>query len=87
MAVSTRTSLVDVMRHVARRFDGAYSLAMLNANGEMLVARDPLGIKPMCYAIDGPLFAAASESVALANLGFERDSDQVARAGNGGRRF
>ncbi len=69
-----RTSLVDVMRHVARRFDGAYSLAMLNANGEMLVARDPLGIKPMCYAIDGPLFAAASESVALANLGFERDS-------------
>ena len=28
----------------------------------------------MCYAIDGPLFAAASESVALFNLGFERES-------------
>jgi amidophosphoribosyltransferase len=28
----------------------------------------------MCYAVDGPLFAAASESVALANLGFSRDA-------------
>ena len=66
--------LLDVMRNVARQFDGAYSLALLNANGDMLVARDPLGIKPMCYAIEGPLFAAASESVALANLGFARSS-------------
>jgi amidophosphoribosyltransferase len=37
----------------------------------MLVARDPLGIKPMCYAFDGSVFAAASENVALLNLGFE----------------
>ncbi|MDG2384968.1 MAG: amidophosphoribosyltransferase [Pirellulaceae bacterium] len=69
-----RDDLVQVMRNVAQRFDGAYCLALLNACGQMLVARDPLGIKPMCYAIDGPLFAAASESVALLNLGFERDS-------------
>jgi amidophosphoribosyltransferase len=69
-----RPSLIDVMRRVAERFDGAYSLALLNARGEMLVARDPLGIKPMCFACDGGLFAAASESVALANLGFDRDS-------------
>ena len=70
----SRPSLMEVMRNVSERFDGAYSLALLNANGDMLVARDPLGIKPMCYAIDGALFAAASESVALANLGFNRDS-------------
>ncbi len=68
----SRVPLLDVIRNVSQRFDGAYSLAMLNADGEMLVARDPLGIKPMCYAIDGGLFAAASESVALANLGFDR---------------
>ena len=67
-------TLIEMMRNVALRFDGAYTLAFLNADGEMLVARDPLGIKPMCYAIDGPLFAAASESVALVNLGFHRDS-------------
>ena len=70
----SRLSLVEIMRNVSQRFDGAYSLALLNANGEMLVARDPLGIKPMCYAIEGPMFAAASESVALANLGFDRES-------------
>ena len=69
-----RMPLIDVMRHLATRFDGAYTLALLNAQGEMLVARDPLGVKPMCYAIEGPLLAAASESVALVNLGFSADS-------------
>jgi amidophosphoribosyltransferase len=32
--------------------------------------RDPIGIRPLCYAREGSLFAAASESVALINLGF-----------------
>lgn len=69
-----RPSMVEIMRNVSKRFDGAYSIVMLNAQGEMLVARDPLGIKPLCYAQDGALFAAASESVALVNLGFEEDA-------------
>jgi len=64
--------LIDLMRNISKRFDGAFTLVMLNARGQMLVARDPLGIKPMCYAIQGPLFAAASESVALLNLGFDQ---------------
>ncbi|NOY40933.1 MAG: amidophosphoribosyltransferase [Planctomycetes bacterium] len=76
-----RMPLIDVMRHLATRFDGAYTLALLNAQGEMLVARDPLGIKPMCYAIEGPLFAAASESVALVNLGFSAESIRSLEAG------
>lgn len=69
-----QSSLLEVIRKVATHLDGAWSLALITAAGEMLVARDPLGIKPLCYAIEGPLFAAASESVALANLGFHRDS-------------
>jgi amidophosphoribosyltransferase len=40
----------------------------------MMVARDPLGIKPLSYAVEGPLFAAASESVALLNIGFAAES-------------
>ena len=76
-----RLPLIDVIRHLATRLDGAYCLAMLNAQGEMLIARDPLGIKPMCYAIDGPLFAAASESVALVNLGIPAASIQSLEAG------
>ena len=62
--------LPDLCQQLAQEFDGAWSLVFLNALGDMMVARDPLGIKPLAYAIDGPLFAAASESVALVNLGF-----------------
>lgn len=62
---------VELISRATADFDGAYSLALLTAQGEMIVARDPLGIKPMCYVHEGPLFAAASESVALLNLGFE----------------
>jgi len=69
-----RPSLKEMMRNVSSRFDGAYSLVFLNAQGDMLVARDPLGIKPLVYAKEGPLFACASESVALLNLGFQPEN-------------
>jgi amidophosphoribosyltransferase len=69
-----RPSLVEVWHNVARKLDGAYSLVLLNSLGDMLVVRDPLGIKPMCYAKEGNLFAAASESVAMLNLGFAPES-------------
>ena len=69
-----RPKLAEVMREICHRFDGAYSLVLLNACGDMLIARDPLGIKPLCYAKEGPLVAAASESVALLNLGFLPES-------------
>ena len=68
-----RLDWLDIIRKATSRFDGAYSLALLTAEGEMVVARDPLGIKPMCYVHEGPVFAAASESVALLNLGFETE--------------
>ena len=66
--------LIDAMREIGGKFDGAYSMVFLDALGDMIVARDPLGIKPLCYAVEGPLFAAASESVALMNLGFASES-------------
>jgi amidophosphoribosyltransferase len=66
-----KPDMVEVFRNLARRVDGAYNIVFLNALGEMVVARDPLGIRPLCYAWQPPLFAAASESVALVNLGFE----------------
>lgn len=62
--------LVEVFHNLSQRFEGAYNIVYLNARGDMVVARDPLGFRPLVYAIDGPLFAAASESVALSNLGF-----------------
>ncbi len=69
-----RLDLMDVFRNLAPKFDGAYNLVFLNALGEMAVVRDPWGLRPLCYAKEGPLFAAASESVALVNLGFKSES-------------
>ena len=66
-----RPDLVEVFRNLTRRFDGAYNIVFMNAMGDMVIARDPKGFRPLCYAQDGPLFAAASESVPLQNLGFE----------------
>lgn len=74
LSENNRPPLIEIMRNIAKRFDGAYCLVLLNAVGDMLVARDPLGLRPLCYAIEGPLFAAASESVALLNLGFSPES-------------
>jgi len=65
-----RPDLVDVFRNLSQKFDGAYNIVFLNAMGDMVVLRDPKGFRPLCYAQDGPLFAAASESVPLAQLGF-----------------
>src|SRR5436190_2220213 len=61
--------LVQVIRNLSQKFDGAYNIVFMNAMGDMIVARDPKGFRPLCYAQDGPLFAAASESVALSNIG------------------
>jgi len=69
-----RPSLVELMANISQRFDGAYNLVYLDALGNMFVARDPLGLRPLCYAKEGPLFAAASESVALLNLGFKPEN-------------
>lgn len=74
MSGDRRVPLIEVLRRMARRLDGAYNIVFLNASGDLFAARDPLGLRPLCYAIEGPLFAAASESVALTNLGFAESS-------------
>ena len=61
----------ELLSRLIPRLDGAYNIVFLNALGDMFVARDPMGFRPLCYAKEGPLFAAASESVALAHLGFQ----------------
>jgi amidophosphoribosyltransferase len=70
--VHERPDLVEVFRSLARNFDGAYNIVFLNAMGDMVVLRDPNGFRPLCFAWDEDelLFAAASESTPLLNLGF-----------------
>lgn len=63
----------DLLWKISSRLDGAYNIAFMNARGDMFVSRDPLGFRPLCYAERDGFFAAASESVALSNLGFDTD--------------
>ena len=67
----TQPTLPTVFARLGKTFDGAYSLVLLNAMGELAVVRDPLGIKPLCYAQNDEWFMAASESVALSNQGMD----------------
>ncbi|MEM7264122.1 MAG: class II glutamine amidotransferase, partial [Planctomycetota bacterium] len=60
-----------VFAHIAEVVDGAYTLAFLNANGDMILARDPHGFRPLEYGVKDGVFAAASESLALTNRGIE----------------
>lgn len=72
--LSTEPVEVDwrgVFHRLSERFDGAYNIVLVTAGGDLVVVRDPQGFRPLCVAEDGPLFAAASESVPLSNLGFK----------------
>ena len=70
LRAETPPALQHVMSSVSRIFDGSYNLVFLDAMHRMFVARDPLGFRPLSWAVQGRLFAAASESIALMNLGF-----------------
>jgi amidophosphoribosyltransferase len=67
--------LRSVMASLSRSFDGAYNVVFIDGMGRMFVARDPLGFRPLSCATQDRLFAAASESVALANVGFTNIRD------------
>ena len=62
---------VAMFRNLSKVFDGAYNITFLNAVGDLVVVRDPVGIKPLCYGARDGLFVAASESVVMTNLGIE----------------
>ncbi len=66
-----RPDLQGVFSNLAKKFDGCYNVVFINAEGEIVVARDPYGFRPLVYGFseDKKVFMAASESVALVNCG------------------
>ena len=68
-----KPNLVDVFSRLAKKFDGCYNINFINAEGEIVVARDPYGFRPLVYgwSKDKKIFMAASESVALINCGIK----------------
>lgn len=82
MSLNANLTPTELLRTLASRLDGSWNIVFLNARGQMFVSRDPLGMRPLCYAVEGSLFAAASESVALTHLGFSEDSIRNVPAGH-----
>ncbi len=56
-----KPDLVEVFRSLSQKFDGAYNLVFLNAMGDMVVLRDPLGFA-LVLAQDGGFFAAPAKA-------------------------
>ncbi|MBF0289152.1 MAG: amidophosphoribosyltransferase [SAR324 cluster bacterium] len=66
-----RKSYKEVFASLSKIFDGAFTIAFLNACGDLVVMRDPLGIKPLCYGIKDNLLVVSSESIVLNRMGVD----------------
>lgn len=74
LSIAPMQTPTELLRTLSARLDGSWNIVFLNARGQMFVSRDPLGMRPLCYAVEGSMFCAASESVALTHLGFSEES-------------
>lgn len=62
--------LVESVKELLKKLEGSYSLTIL-VDDKLVVVRDPLGIKPLCFGeMDGG-YIVASESVAIDTLNGE----------------
>ena len=69
LAPHNKPDMVKVFSNLAKKFDGMYNIAFINAEGDIIVARDPYGFRPLVYGFNDDMFMAASESNALINCG------------------
>ncbi len=61
----TKGDLKEVFRRISQDFDGAYNIAMVDARGNLVVARDPWGIRPLTSIVTDEGAFVASETCAL----------------------
>jgi amidophosphoribosyltransferase len=70
-----KPNLFDVVKSVMSRLDGAYNVVSIFADGDLVAFRDPLGIRPMVWGENEEMYAIASETVALDNIGIRNYQD------------
>jgi amidophosphoribosyltransferase len=79
---------VEAFKEMSRHIEGGYSLVMLTRKRELIAARDPLGLRPLCKGGGYGSIAFASESVALDSNNMELVGDvkpgTIAVASEGG---
>jgi len=66
-----KDNLPGVFESLSKIFDGAFNIGFINANGSLVVSRDPVGFRPMCYGYHEDVLLISSESNALANFGIQ----------------
>ena len=62
---SVKPNLFDVAKRVMGQLDGGYTVTSLFGDGDLLIFRDPHGIRPLVWGENDRFYAVASESVAL----------------------
>lgn len=67
----TKGDLKEVFHRVSQDFDGAYNVSLLDANGNIVAARDPWGIRPLSSIVTEKGSFVASETCALYREGTE----------------
>jgi amidophosphoribosyltransferase len=65
----------DALSELSKSVEGAYSAVCLTGDEKILIFRDPLGFKPLCFGETDSAFIGASESVAVDMLGGKLVSD------------
>jgi len=66
--VENELDLIQVLKNSFKDFDGGYAITGITGNGAAFVARDPAGIRPVCYYADDEVVVAASEKPAIKTL-------------------
>lgn len=80
-AISTNNNSHHMVKSLSNELEGAYTIAVLDATGKMVIFNDPQGIRPLCYYYDSSVFFAASEDIALVNQGVPLDAVEYAEPG------
>jgi asparagine synthase (glutamine-hydrolysing) len=75
-------SLEDTIKNLFEIIKGDYALLVFLSKSKLLVARDPVGIRPLYYVYKSNLdFAFSSESTPLLELGFTHNDIQIVTPG------
>lgn len=75
LAGEKKIDLENAFANLAESFDGCYNMVFLNAEGDLVAARDPIGFRPLAWGKSDSLTAAASESAALEVAGIDEIKD------------
>lgn len=70
-----KPNLFDVFRSVFKHLEGSFSFVFVNAEGEVIVARDEKGFRPLVIGQNENFVAVASESNALLKVGVDNFRD------------